>query len=56
MNRLLDCIQIWYGCSLGISDDLIKFLDKSIKNKTAAAANKTIDMVVVVGVIFFNIS
>ena len=24
MNRWLDCIQIWYGCSLGISDDLIK--------------------------------
>ena len=21
MNRWLDCIQIWYGCSLGISDD-----------------------------------
>ena len=33
MNRLLDCIQIWYGCSLGISDDLINFLDESIKNK-----------------------
>ena len=25
MNRWLDCVQIWYGCSLGISDDLIKF-------------------------------
>ena len=27
MNRWLDCIQIWYGCSLGISDDLINFWD-----------------------------
>ena len=25
MNRCLDCIQIWYGCSLGISDDLVQF-------------------------------
>ena len=31
MNRWLDCIQIWYGCSLGISDDLINFWDKSLK-------------------------
>ena len=31
MNRWLDCIQIWYGCSLGISDDLINFWDESIK-------------------------
>ena len=38
MNRCLDCIQIWYGCSLGISDDLITFWDKSIKIKMAAAA------------------
>ena len=38
MNRWLDCIQIWYGCSLAISDDLIKFWDESIKNKMAAAA------------------
>ena len=38
MNRWLDCIQIWYGCSLGISDDLINFWDESIKNKMAAAA------------------
>ena len=30
MNRWFDCIQIWYG-SLGISDDLINFWDKSIK-------------------------
>ena len=27
MNRRLDCIKIWYGCSLGISDDLINFLE-----------------------------
>ena len=38
MNRWLDCIQTWYGCSLGISDDLINFWDKSIENKMAAAA------------------
>ena len=38
MNRLLDCIHIWYSCSLGISDDLINFWDESIKNKMAAAA------------------
>ena len=35
MHHWLDCIQIWYGCSLGISDDLISFWDKSIKNKMA---------------------
>ena len=40
MNRWLDCIQIWYGCSLGISDDLINFWHESIKNKMAAAAIK----------------
>ena len=33
MNRCLDCIQIWYGCYLGISDDLFNFWDESIKNK-----------------------
>ena len=38
MNRCLDCIQIWYGCSLGISDDLINFWGKSNQNKMAAAA------------------
>ena len=38
MNRWLDCIQNWYGCSLGISDDLIIFWDESIKNKMTAAA------------------
>ena len=27
-----------YGCSLGISDDLIDFWDESIKNKMAATA------------------
>ena len=47
MNRWLDCIQIWYGCSLGISDDLITFWEESIKNKMAAAAIKKIDKVVV---------
>ena len=31
VNRWLDCIQIWYGCSIGISDDLINFWDGSIK-------------------------
>ena len=50
MNRWLDCIQIWYGCSLGISDDLIHFWDESIKNIMAAAAiSKIMDMVVVGG-------
>ena len=34
---LLDCIQNWYGCSLGISDDLINCWDEFIKNKIAAA-------------------
>ena len=38
MNRWLDCIQIWYGCSLGISIDLIIFWDESMFNKIAAAA------------------
>ena len=38
MNRWLYFIQIWHGCSLGISDDLINFWDESIKNKLAAAA------------------
>ena len=51
MNRWLECIQIWYGSSLGISDDLINFWDEYIKNKMAAAAIKKNDMVVV-GVIF----
>ena len=40
MNRWFDCIQIWYGCSLGISDDLINFWDKASKIKMAAAAIK----------------
>ena len=57
MNRWLDCIQIWYGCSLGISDDLINFWDESIKNKMAAAAiQKNFDMIVVGGGgIFFSL-
>ena len=38
MNRCLDCIQIWYVFSLGISDDLINFWDESIKKNMAAAA------------------
>ena len=54
MNRWLDYIQIWYGCSLDISDDLINFWDESIKNKMAAAAIKEIDMVLV-GDIFFSL-
>ena len=37
MNR---CIQIWYDCSPGISDDLINFWDESINHKMAAAAIK----------------
>ena len=40
MNRWFDCAQIWYGCSPGISDDLITFWDEFIKNKMTAAANK----------------
>ena len=40
MNRSLDCIQIWYGCSLDISDDMINFSDESVKKKMAAAAIK----------------
>ena len=35
----------WYGCSQGISDDLINFWDESIKNKMAVKAIKKIDMV-----------
>ena len=38
MNRWLDSIQNWYGCSPGISDDLINFWNESIKNKMAATA------------------
>ena len=45
MNCCLYCIQIWYDCSLGISDDLINFWDESIKK--AATAIYKIDMVVV---------
>ena len=33
MNRWLDWIQIWWGGSLGISDDLINFWKESIQNK-----------------------
>ena len=40
MNRWCDCIQIWWSCSLGISDDLINFWDVSFENKMAAAALK----------------
>ena len=42
MNRWLDCVQIWCGFSLGISDDLINFWNKSIENKMAAAQFKKI--------------
>ena len=38
MNRWLVCIQVWYGCSLGFSDDLNNFWDESIQNEKAAAA------------------
>ena len=41
MNRWLDCIQIWYHCSLVISDDLINFWDESIKNKMSAVDGTT---------------
>ena len=47
MNRCLDCIQIWYGCSLDISYGLNNFWDEFVKNKMAATAIKKIDMVVV---------
>ena len=40
MNCCLDSIQIWYDCSLGISDDVINFWDESIENKMAATAIK----------------
>ena len=33
-------VSFWYVCSLGICDDLINFLDESMKNKMAAAAFK----------------
>ena len=56
MNCCLDCIQIWYDCSIGISNDLINIWDEAIKNKMAATAiKKKIDMVVV-WVIFLIIS
>ena len=42
MNRCLDCIQIWYGCSLGIFDDLINFWDKSFKKKMTAFWDESI--------------
>ena len=51
MNRCLDCIQIWYGCSLGISDDLLNFWDELKKTWLPQPFKKKIDMVVV-GVIF----
>ena len=53
MNHWLDCIQIWYGYSLGISDDLINFWNESITNKRLPQPLKKIDMVVV-GVILTN--
>ena len=51
MNRLLDCIQIRYGNSLGIFDNLINYWNKSIKNKMAAAKKNYM----VVWVIFFSL-
>ena len=54
MNRWLDCIQIWYGCSLGISDDLNNFWDESIKDKWLPQPfEKNIDMVVVGVIVFY---
>ena len=53
MNRWLDCIQIWYGCSLGISDDLINFWDESIKNRIAARSKK-IQIGQLVAILNFN--
>ena len=48
MNCWLDCIQIWYDCSLGIPDDLITFWDQSSKKKWLPQPfQKQIDMVVV---------
>ena len=38
MNSCLDCTQILYSGSPGISDDLINFWDEFNKNKMAAAA------------------
>ena len=39
-NRWLDCFQIWQCCSVGISDELINYWDKSVK-KMAATAEET---------------
>ena len=47
MNRWLDWIQIWYGCSLGIVDDLINFWEESTKKNGCRSHLKKIDMVVV---------
>ena len=46
MNRWLDWIQIWYGLSLCISDNLINFWEESIKTKWLPQPFKKIDMVV----------
>ena len=45
MKRWLDCVQIWYGCSLGISDDLINFIP--LKTKWLPQPFKKNDIVVV---------
>ena len=47
MNRWLDCIQIWYGCSPGISNDLINFCVHPLQTKWLPQPLKKIDMVVV---------
>ena len=54
MNRCLDCIQIRYGCSLGISDDLVNFWDPLKTKWLPKPLKKQID-IVVVRVIFFSL-
>ena len=54
MNRWLDCIQIWFGCFLGISDDLINFWINPLKTKWLPQPFKKMHMVVV-GCIFFSL-
>ena len=51
MNRCLDCTQIWYGCSLGISDDLNNFWVNPFEKNDRLSHLKKNDM----GVIFFSL-
>ena len=55
MNHCWDCIQIWYGCSLGISDDLINFWDESIRKQNGRRSHLKKKYMVVVEVIFFSL-